>query len=421
MNINQQNPLQTPFLQPDLLTLSSFISYCKDNGLKTDQDELEYYDKERLLVPAVRVLVGTVEFRKIYADFDKTGNKVWKYVWSHKLSEFDYEKLDPEYYYDRNALWLSAPQKAGKSRGFQFGNDGWLDWYLEQSMVVYPAEEDYLPWKLFRGGRSWSKDVSEFEHASELMYAKHQIYTLKIVQQSRTLTIKNQGLFKTPERWSAVGKRITDMYAEGLSNDWIAKEVKEYNRFFWMLTDISLLRVQKERAVATAYLRTHDDKNYTEKDADKDAQEEAEFFDLQVKADAQALLQQHDYDLQQLGDWRDKLLAHGSFGTGSKSRMFRPYVTRLDDGILNNTEDAYKLVNVIGWFMELLGSEALTARQLILRSMKDHCQICNKSFEAGRSSQATCASPKCIQEGKNKQRREKRKLENKQRRRAINP
>jgi hypothetical protein len=42
--------LQPPFRQRDLLGLSDFIRHCKDRGVDTSEKQLEYYEKEELLI-----------------------------------------------------------------------------------------------------------------------------------------------------------------------------------------------------------------------------------------------------------------------------------------------------------------------------------------------------------------------------------
>jgi hypothetical protein len=404
--MNQQSKqLQTPFLQPDLLTLSSFISYCRDNSVLTDKKELEYFDQERLLVPAARVLRGVVKYRSIYQLFDGATEKEWRYVYVDDLKKFKYEKLDPKTYYDQGAIMQSAPG-IGLMRGFHFGNDGWLDWYLERDMVVYPAKEGYKPWKKFSGGPSWSTNKKLFDDVSELMYAKHQIYPLQFIKNRRTLKVVNQGLFRTPEAWSKAGDMITKVYTEGESNERIQERVGEWNKFFAFYNEVRELRIGKNKMVSEVYTKSLDGYDGDNTEALADARASAEQYDKEAISEAQVIVKKHEYTLQDIQDWRFHILGFGSFGTGTKSRKYRNYVARLENSVLNSTEDTYEIVNELSWLVELLGGQSQTAKQLILNSYGDSCIYCGKGFTPTRSNQVTCGSKECKQKQRNEHKRE---------------
>lgn len=415
----QSKQLQTPFLQPDLLTLSSFISYCRDNNVLTDKSELEYFDQERLLVPAARVLRGIVKYRSIYQLFEGGTEREWRYVYVEDLKKFKYEKLDPKIYYDQGAIVQSVPG-IGPIRGFHFGNDGWLDWYLERDMVVYPATEGYKPWKRFSGGGSFSTNKKAFDNVSELMYAKHQIYPLQFIKNRRTLKVVNQGLFKTPEAWSKAGDMITKIYTEGDSNQRLRQRVGEWNKFFTFYNDLRELRLGKNRIVSEVYSRSFADYNGDNTEALADARAAAEEYDKHAKVKAEGIIKKHRYTLQDVQDWRFHILGFGSFGTGERSRKYRNYVARIENDVLNSTEDTYAIVNELSWLIELLGGQSQTAKQLILNSYGDSCTYCGKEFTPTRSNQVTCGSKDCMQKQRNEYKRELRKHK-KARARTIAP
>ena len=418
--MNQQSKqLQTPFLQPDLLTLGSFISYCRDNNVLTDKDELEYFDQERLLVPAARVLRGVVKYRSIYQLFEGGTEKEWRYVYVEDLKKFKYEKLDPKVYYDQGAIVQSVPG-IGPIRGFHFGNDGWLDWYLERDMVVYPTIEGYKPWKRFSGGPSFSTDKKAFDDVSELMYAKHQIYPLQFLKNRRTLKVVNQGLFRTPEAWSKAGEMITKIYTEGESNERLRQRVSEWNTFFAFYNDVRKLRIGKNKTVSELYSTSLKEFDGDNTEALADAKAAAEQYDKEAKTIAETIIKEHQYALQDIEDWRFHILGFGSFGTGSRSRQYRNYVARIENSVLNSTEDTYAIVNELSWFIELLGGKSQTAKQLILNSYGDSCKYCGKEFTPTRGNQVTCGSKSCMQQQRNEHKRKDREYR-KARERSISP
>lgn len=411
-----QLELQTPFLQPDLLTVSSFVSYCRDNGVLTDERELEYFDKERLLVPAARILMGVVEYRRILSNF-QDGTEEWGFIPAEDLGKHKIKELDSKTYYDQGALVQSMPG-LGNVRGFHFGNDGWMDWYSERNMVTYPVKEGYLPWSKLRrpdapSGQMFGDDPKLYEDVSQLMYAKHQIYLLKLIQNRRTIKVKNEGLFRTPESWIEAGNMITKLYSESESNEHIQKMVSDWNHFFGFLMEVRKLRLGKHAHINNAIDSLYDTYEAIQEDlkeAEIDARYAGEVYDASIKEDAKKLASRYHLKTEDIEHWRFRLLEHGSFGVGSRSRQLRPYVTLISNQLLAKTEDAYRLVNELCWFIELVGGRSLTAKELILNSMGETCRFCGKSFESSRRTQVTCGDSACKTKLQNEHKKKMRQI-----------
>jgi hypothetical protein len=411
--------LQTPFLQPDLITASDFVSYCRDNGVDTDLDELEYFDRERLLLPAIRIRIPTASMRKVYTDLNSPGQKDWKFVHEDDLPTISYDELDPETYYISAGLKQSVfiPELGGSIKGFHYGNDGWLNPYQEEGLVHYPAKEEFIPWSEFHRGTSFSTDLSEFENDSELMYAKHQLYPLKHVQRQRRLTVKDAALFRTKEEWAEAGAKITDMFTNGFTSQVIREEVVAFNEFFSVWIDIRGLRLEKHAAINETYYNGMKSYEGTQREKERliqdDIRQVSEEFDDTARPMAKEIMESHHFALEKLQDYRFTILNFGLFGTGSHSSRFRKYVSALEDATLNNTEDAYNSVNELSWFIHLLETknEVATAKQLILHSMDYHCKYCGKGFTPQRSTQIyTCGRKECKQKQQNEHKKEMRRL-----------
>ena len=138
MKITQRKELQTPFLQPDLLPVADFIRYCRENGVDTDEEELEYFDKESLLVPALRVQLGRVEFKSVYARFE--GKKQWRKVAVEDIKQVNAEKIGVKTYYDQGALVRSTPLK-NVLAGLHFDNDGSHELEPPRRLVFEPIND----------------------------------------------------------------------------------------------------------------------------------------------------------------------------------------------------------------------------------------------------------------------------------------
>ena len=123
--------LQVPFRERDLLTTDAFIRYCNDYGIKTDRDELEYFEKDALLLPAIRVFLGVAEFKRVLAGVTGGGKQEWRYIPKEvarkAMSRRRGHKVDRRTYYSYGTLILGKP--------------GWLKRYRRMGLVSVPCKE----------------------------------------------------------------------------------------------------------------------------------------------------------------------------------------------------------------------------------------------------------------------------------------
>lgn len=103
----------------DLMTVSGFISFCKKHSVRTDRKELEFFDRQSLLLPACRVLYGCAEMSYIYAVFDNQSSPEWKYVPKGEEAGFSPIEIDPQPHY--------------MHCGISYGNDTWLNYYRKRA------------------------------------------------------------------------------------------------------------------------------------------------------------------------------------------------------------------------------------------------------------------------------------------------
>lgn len=189
--------LQPPFRQKDLLTLSGFVRHCKESGLDTDKEQLEYYEKLGLLYPAVRVTPGIVEYKRVLAVFD--GKEEWRYTPKSEENKLRPKKVDPKTYYGYGGFYLGTPN--------------WLDWYTERDMVIFPAQSKFRPWKEYEGSRVADFTTTKLKLSYESFYTGHQIFPLKELQSRLSITIKDETIFQDDQSWIKTGKKIRKFFA----------------------------------------------------------------------------------------------------------------------------------------------------------------------------------------------------------------
>ena len=134
--IEQEMYLQNPPLKTD-----KFIDYCKKRGVKTTKEELEFFEKEKLLFPIVRIdrPIGKEE-----------GNNTKRY------STYDVFKEDVIGTYHKNLL---------------------KNW-LEEDNIFDPATKDFQEWTTF-----FSEELEHEKQKIVSFYSSFQIFWLEKIKQ----------------------------------------------------------------------------------------------------------------------------------------------------------------------------------------------------------------------------------------------
>src|SRR3989338_6659014 len=91
----KRSELEVAFLPRDLRTVSSFAKHCEEHGVKVSKEELEYYDEQNLILPALFLDRGYTELFKFLPE----GGSEWKTAYKIDQPKIKYQKLDPQRYY----------------------------------------------------------------------------------------------------------------------------------------------------------------------------------------------------------------------------------------------------------------------------------------------------------------------------------
>ena len=97
---------QPPINPRKLLTLSGFISYCSENGLKTSLEQLEKLHKDGLFCPALKIYRGIAPERKILATVNSTEG--WYFVSPKDVKKFKPQKVESKIYYSSCGFFMSS-------------------------------------------------------------------------------------------------------------------------------------------------------------------------------------------------------------------------------------------------------------------------------------------------------------------------
>lgn len=161
------------YLQNSPMTTDKFIKFCKNLGIQTSKKELEYFEKEKLLFPIVRIErpVGEEERIKFKKD---DGKEYWRPAKNGlQKGETEIERYKIKFY---------------SSYGFSEHNRDLLLNWVEEGNLFDPAIKIFQNWNTFLD--------EELEHDKQKIvsfYSGFQIYWLEILNKSFSITLNLAG------------------------------------------------------------------------------------------------------------------------------------------------------------------------------------------------------------------------------------
>lgn len=161
------------YLQNRPLDTCNFIDYCKKRGIDTNEKELEFFEREKLLYPIIRIErpIG-VEERIIFA---KDDGKIYSKPLKGGLNNGEKEiRKDKRYYYS-NYNFSSIYKEM------------FLDWIKDGTMFD-PSLKPFQAWSSFIGDKLMGDNKKIIS-----LYSSFQIYWLYILKESYCLTINLAG------------------------------------------------------------------------------------------------------------------------------------------------------------------------------------------------------------------------------------
>lgn len=407
--------LKVPYRTGDLITLDNFVSYCRKNGLRIKKEELEYFDEMGLLIPALYIqheIAG--KYYKIEAFFDSKKEYEWRYVHEEDLGQFNFRNREKKPYFKWNGLSLSENSVTHKDA---------VTLYKEKGLVDDPSLVSFQPWENFKPKTlDWSHDPDAVRMTT-VCYSKYQIYALKFVKENRRITVENEGLFRTPERWKKAGKNIGEHFEKVYSNEFLRSIVRDYNRFF----NFFLAAIDAYQTAESEVLKCYEDtlKGYKrvpelyrfslskqEKDARSVSNDFAEDEAMgKLIENLNVFLKKYEFTTSDLENWRYKILQ------SSRLAQFdfpKSYLREISNDTMVQSETACDHVMFMNLILELLGLKKTTVQQLLLDTKVPLCPICTvrplilNRDSSIRKNAKTCGDEVCEKESKYKLKKKKR-------------
>ncbi|MDD4290059.1 MAG: hypothetical protein PHH83_02155 [Patescibacteria group bacterium] len=370
---------QMPTNQESLIHMSFFISYCKNNGLNIDKSTLEELHKYELVFPALKVYLGIVEYRKIYAIFN--GKEGWAFVHPEDLKKFKVIKQEKNKYYSVGSL-------------SKF-NDHWLDYYFNNNMIEMPSQNKFSSWKQ-KQFPDFCLKINEMNKQYEFVYDKKQILAIKIALPNLKL-IKSNNI---------------DSRSKNIIKKSIQQKISNLYKFFELYHEMEKLYDLFTEAKKNKFLEY---KKEIEKKPTKIELNQEYEFDIFPKFNklAKNILAKYSLDKEFICDWREFLSEKSLINESGRSNEIKMnYIKALSDKEIVNLEDVHYMIYITNVFLYLLSGKQETLKQVLGNLTCKICPICGSGFKPRNKEQITCGSNQCIKEHKNQLKKDARKINN---------
>lgn len=392
--------MQPPFRARDLLHSTRFISFCSERGVRTTREQLEFYDKHALVLPAVRISRPYVPYRKILISHE--GRPQWRLIFADDLNEFSPLKVDPKTYYDFGAVTCSSDERLA-----QCEKDG---------MISYPARDKYQPWKedLMVRRNELPTSLKALGEGFADFYSRSQCFTLKEVQSRMVLEVRDAALFMDDAAWQGVGRKLRQG-AEGSIKYVQDAIISEYRLMQFMdgirdvLDDISA-EAGAAFAASLEDQRTMDPEDRARtspaefrREAGRDARSSVQLFEMETAPDrVRSTMAKCEYSIDDVRKARERV--------ANQARELDPtfewteFTSQIPSELLARTRghyrlvlDYYQIVEELGWALRMLGDQPPSLKKLLVGADAHRvCVICGTQFLRKRTTQVTCATKSCI-------------------------
>lgn len=365
--------MQPPFRARDLLGLDSFIIHCDQLGILTGKRQLEYFDREGILLPAVRVNPG--------------------------YSSFTDERDGQKYY---------------RNRPFSYGRKGWLERARKEGLTDYPAETEFSDW--FKRGLVVATRPGDLNKPYLRFYARNQCFAMRAIQPILTTTIHDPRCAVDERDWIDLGRRIRNALPLRLLT--AQKTILQHYKWMKLMNRVADIRDDVTRRGAD-FLQRELDGGDAESDAKKTAKSHIKSLEARkCPPKLRGIIAESGFSKSELKGLHNQF-AHSSREV-DPNYQWPGYVESLPEALRSEARDHfrlageyYDLATSVEWVLSIIGAAPRPTRDLLAGSAQSrYCVICTKRFKPRNRRHCTC-SEKCSRKNRNKQKRDQRKLREK--------
>ncbi len=361
--------LQPPFRPSTLLTKDGFVEYCRKHDVKLTIHDLEEFHRLGILFPAVKLELGIVPFRKIFAPFD--GIKDWRFVYFEDVDRFETEAVEIAMYYSTESTFI-------------YGDD-WLRFH-DPNLISYPAKTAYFKWEP-RRHVDFTTSKEEADGGYELFYDRKQLIALQFIREYLRLE--------------------SDFSHIPLKNNvkFMQEKIAELYRFLAFIIDVE---IAWETTNADGVLQYQKMKNEFGEEGMK-VEWDLYCSDTYMpgkRSKAEALLHKHKLEIQHLEWWQWRMSHFSIFSSDSLHR----HLNEVTEAALQ-AEDCNRIIAFLNWVLSALDGKERTVKNVLQNDPRPRCSECHMPFEPKPNvkNQTTCGRDECVTDHKKRQKKAKRR------------
>jgi hypothetical protein len=413
--------MQAPFGPRDLLRADQFVRYCTDRGILTDRDQLEFYDKHDLIVPAVRISHGYVPQRRIL--IPDGGKLEWRFIFASDLATFSPREVDPHTYYDFDTISTRPPD--------------WVARYEEIGRLIYPSRQTFLPRSvpLLLRGDDYPTSLEDLGEQHEDFYARNQCFALREVQSRMVVEVRDQTLLMDDESWVKAGRNLRSGIEGSLG--YIQESVLSHHRFMALMNAIHDMLGEMYAEAGLTFEASLDQeprgeenvdglppaefqrkaKQETKKEARRDARDSIRLYERETApTQMRKVIAECGYSIEDVR--RERQRAAHLASECDPTYRWTEFTERVPTDLVQEARgdyalalEYYRIVNELEWVLRMLGDKPPTLKKLLVGfDSAGRCLVCGQSFQRKRRTWVTCGSATCVQAHENDLKRLQRRL-----------
>ena len=301
--------MKNPFPQTSLQDEGRFLRFLEERGIRIRLENLEWFEEMALLYPIVRIIRPTYPWKKV--------RRIENGVTKEYL-----QPLERGEAYDGEIV-----EKYGAIGNVTYG----LENYFNQNLVVFPSKEFFKPWKEYRKG---------YEETAFAYYHTYQVIQVKEIMSSVTFSVWYKA-FLSKEGKEPNLENLNKIYEVKLKI--LPGKLKDFQKLIRLLLLIQdrYLPFIRKRFVGNGFAFT----NSWEK-----------WFDWRDKFDPQAVLEQSNYTIEEIKNWRRYFAAQARFIDPLKQWfiIIRHISYAKREKLKGNAllaQDYYEIVDLLGEFL----------------------------------------------------------------------
>jgi hypothetical protein len=326
---------------------------------------------KKIFFPVERIYLECFPKRKVFKEHNE--KKRWIWVYPENLENTQYEKLDPNVYYEHGAVYSNNKKGGPIKKGFK------------KARKSFPSQEKTSP-ILGKITHMENTNPTVFAGDNEIFFDKTQILLLKIIFHSY------QGFSQVldKEKLKNIG------FVKSLQ-----KQIKEANQFLVFYQDmedvLDQLDTERDEKIKEIFREYPNDTATDRGNRRQEYREALKWFYEKYKPKMENIFQKHSFSRNDFCAWRDTLGTHSFMKAMSFYIPFcRSYIRGIRESDFANGEYINYMIARMNFAWTIITGEELSVSQSLLKISEYRlCEICQVRFKPRNTNQYSCGSKYC--------------------------